>query len=261
MPVEALFNLLIGYILAFFRLGGLMIAAPVFGSAKVPKRVKLLFALVATVAMGNILPPVADLTPNVSTLVYCVANELVFGLAMGTIVGFTFIAAQWAGEMIGQQIGFNLSEVFDPQYGGAGSLVGDIYFMLTLMTFLWLGGHRMLIDAVHTSFTTVPLLSLRFDRELFDTFINLFTASTTLAMRLAAPMFFTMLIVDLAMGCIGKAMPQFNIMSAGVPIRNLLGLGVLVVGLAVSTDTISDAIQGDLKVVVDYFGRPRPANG
>ena len=261
MAVEAIFNFLIAYILAFFRLGGLMIAAPVFGSTRVPKRVKLLFALVATIAMGNVLPPVADLTPNLATLIFAVGNELVFGLAMGTIVSFTFIAAQWAGEMIGQQIGFNLSEVFDPQYGQAGSLVGDIYFMLTLIVFLSIGGHRMLIDAVHTSFTTVPLLSLRFDREMFDTFIELFTTATTLAMRLAAPMFFTMLVVDLAMGCIGKAMPQFNIMSAGVPIRNLLGLGVLVFGLSVSTDTISDSIRNDLNVVVDYFGRPRPANG
>ena len=119
--------------------------------------------------------------------------------------------------MIGQQIGFNLSEVFDPQFGQAGSLVGDMYFMITLIVFLSINGHLMLLKAVHESFKSVPLMSLGFDRNLFDTFTQLFTTATTLAMRLAAPMFFTMLVVDLAMGCIGKAMPQFNIMSAGLP--------------------------------------------
>ena len=261
MPVEDLFHFLITYMLAFVRLAGLMISAPVFGSTRVPKRVKLLFAIVATICMGSVLPKVNDLAPSLGALIFAVAGELVFGLAMGSIVSFTFIAAQWAGEMIGQQIGFNLSEVFDPQFGQAGSLVGDIYFMLTLIVFLSIGGHRMLLDAVFSSFTAVPLLTLKFDAELFQIFVDLFTAATTLAMRLAAPMFFTMLVVDLAMGCIGKAMPQFNIMSAGVPIRNLLGLGVLIVGLAITSDAIRESITRDLAIVTDYFGKPRPANG
>ena len=258
MPVEATFNFLIAYVLAFFRLAGLMISAPVFGSTRVPKRVKLLFALVATIAMGSALPAVVDLTPNIGTLTFAVAGEMIFGMAMGSIVSFTFIAAQWAGEMIGQQIGFNLSEVFDPQYGQAGSLVGDLYFMLTLIVFLAIGGHRTLIDAVYGSFKTVPLLSLGFDKALFDTFVQVFTTATTLAMRLAAPMFFTMLIVDLAMGCIGKAMPQFNIMSAGLPIRSMLGMLVLAGGLVISSGAIKESLQDDLEIVATYFRTPHP---
>ncbi|HEX8322528.1 MAG TPA: flagellar biosynthetic protein FliR [Tepidisphaeraceae bacterium] len=253
MTFDALFNFFIAYVLAFFRLAGLMIMAPLFGSARVPKRVKLLFAIAATVGMTSVLPGTVDLPPDLGHVTFAVAGELIFGLAMGSIVSFTFIAAQWAGEMIGQQIGFNLSEVFDPQYGQAGSLVGDLYFMLTLIVFLAIGGPGMLLTAVFDSFKSVPLLTLGFDIKLFDAFTELFTSATTLAMRLAAPMFFTMLVVDLAMGCIGKAMPQFNIMSAGLPIRSILGILVLAGGLVISSEALSDAMLTNLRIVCDYF--------
>ncbi|MGC4031606.1 MAG: flagellar biosynthetic protein FliR [Tepidisphaeraceae bacterium] len=253
MLFDLSFNFVIVYLLAFFRLAGLMIMAPLFGSSRVPKRVKLLFAIVATLGMSTALPTKVDVPPDLANIAVSVGGELVFGLAMGSIVSFSFIAAQWAGEMIGQQIGFNLSEVFDPQYGQAGSLVGDVYFMLTLIIFMGVGGHRVLMDAIYQSFQHVPLLSLGFNDRLFGVFVDLFTSATTLAMRLAAPMFFTMLIVDVAMGCIGRAMPQFNIMSAGLPIRSILGMLVLAGGMALSSDVISAAIWDDVVRVRDYF--------
>jgi flagellar biosynthesis protein FliR len=48
-----------------------------------------------------------------------IGGEIIFGFAMGMILSFVFIAGQWAGELIGQQMGFNMSEVFDPQFGQA----------------------------------------------------------------------------------------------------------------------------------------------
>ena len=129
-----------------------------------------------------------------------IGGELAFGLAMGMVLSFVFIAVQWAGEMIGQQMGFNLSEVFDPQFGAQGSLIGDVYFMLTLVVFLIAGGHRAMLQGVHASFDVLPLLSLGIDQSLLDLMLQLFQAATMLAFRLAAPMLVTMLVVDLTLG-------------------------------------------------------------
>ena len=138
-------------------------------------------------------------------LAMAIGGELIFGLAMGMIVSFTFYCVQWAGELIGQQIGFNLGEALDPAYSGSGTLVGDLYFMLATVVFFAIDGHRILMTAVYESFQSQQLLSLTFNANLFDTFVDLFTTATVLAMRLAAPTFFTMLVVDLAMGCIGQS--------------------------------------------------------
>jgi len=261
MTWQQALNFIPAFTLAFFRLAGLMIMSPLFGSAKIPKRVKLFFAAVATLGMVSALPSDVVFPPTWAGLALDIGGELVFGLAMGSIVSFTFIAAQWAGEMIGQQIGFNLSETFDPQFGQAGSLVGDLYFMLTLVVFLITGGHRVLLEAVYHSFKAVPLLDMGMNQPLFNTFIDLFREATILAMRLAAPIFFTMLVVDLAMGCVGKAMPAFNIMTAGIPVRSIIGLIVLIIGVGITTDAVSGSLDSMLNDVSQLFVTGGTSNG
>ena len=138
-----------------------------------------------------------------------------FGLAMGMIMSFVFIACQWAGEIIGQQMGLNLGEVIDPAYGAQSSIVGDLYFMLTLVTFISVGGHRAMLQGVHASFEKLPLLSLGINQSLLQLLTGLLEGATILAVRLAAPMLITMLVVDLVLGLIGKTVPQLNVMAAG----------------------------------------------
>src|SRR5947208_10790591 len=140
------------FVLVFFRLAGMMAFAPLFGSTRIPRRVKVLLVLVLTFGMfeGVPRPHVPD---SMWQLAVGIGGELCFGIAMGMVMSFTFVAAQWAGEMIGQQMGLNIGEVFDPQFGGGGSIIGDMYFMLALVVFLAVGGHHAMLNAVHQSFT------------------------------------------------------------------------------------------------------------
>ena len=82
-----------------------------------------------------------------------------------------------------------------------------------------------------------------------------------LAMRLAAPIFFTMLVVDLAMGCVGKAMPAFNIMTAGIPVRSIIGLIVLIIGVGITTDAVSGSLDSMLNDVSQLFVTGGTPNG
>lgn len=253
MDLQTALNFAPAFVLAFFRMSGLMVMSPLFGSTRIPRRMKLMFASIAAIgSMGAIGQPIS-FPDNLPMLTLAIAGEICFGLAMGMVVSFTFISAQWAGEMIGQQMGFNLSEVFDPQFGQAGSLVGDLYFMLTLVIFLSIGGHRTMMHAVHNSFVSVPLLSLGFNADVFDTVLGMLTTATVLALRLAAPMFFTMLVVDLAMGAMGKAMPQLNIMTAGLSIRAFVGIVVLLVGVTLTSDTLAASLEASLAEAVYYW--------
>jgi len=236
------------FVLVFFRLAGMMFFAPLLGSERIPRRIRMMIALVLSAAMcGSVTAPYI-LPPTIWQLTVAIGGEMMFGFAMGMALSFTFIAAQWAGEMIGQQMGLNMAEVIDPQFSQSSTLVGDLYFMLTLVVFLIIGGHRQMILGIWKSFESLPLLSLGIDRPLVDTLSGLFQACTTLAVQLAAPILVTMLVVDLALGCIGKAMPQMNIMTAGLSIRSLLGLAVLIVGVSLTTTVLA----GKLAEAVDF---------
>src|SRR5438552_1887324 len=177
-------------------------------SAPMLRRVKALLVLIlAFGVMGGMKEPVR-LPDNTWQLAVAIGGEMAFGLAMGMVLSLVFIAAQWAGEMIGQQMGINLGSIFDPQFGGQGSVLGDMYFMLTLVVFLTVGGHRSMLEGVRDSFEALPLMTVGVDRSLFDTLAGLLGGATVLAIRLAAPMPVTMLIGDLVLRLVGKTMHQ-----------------------------------------------------
>ena len=249
MSIADLLQTVPTFALVLFRVAGMMLFAPLFGSSRIPRRVKAL--LVIILALG-LMPSVSRPTALPETtwgLALGIGGEMIFGLAMGMVLSFTFIAAQWAGEMIGQQMGLNLSEVFDPQFGAQGSIVGEFYYMLTLVIFLAVGGHHAMIQGVRASFDYLPLLSVGMTHPLLETLTGLIQSATTLAIQLAGPVFVTMLIVDTAMGFISKTMPQLNVMSAGLSLKSVVGMGVLIVGLTLTTIVIEGRVTDSMEAV------------
>lgn len=126
MTSGSLIHLVPTFTLVFFRLAAMMLFAPLFGSSRIPRRLKVLMALILSAGLMGTIDPPATLPGNVWDLTVGIGGEMIFGLAMGLGLSMVFIAAQWAGEVIGQQMGFNLSETFDPQFGSHGSLIGDM---------------------------------------------------------------------------------------------------------------------------------------
>jgi flagellar biosynthetic protein FliR len=236
------------FVLVFFRVAGLMLGAPLFSSANIPKRVKILLAIVLAYGLSLSIPPV-KLPQSVWLLATGIAGELLFGWAIGMALSFVFIAVNWAGEIIGQQLGINLGEVFDPQYGKGSSIISDMYFMLALVIFLIVGGHRQMIMGLRESFDALPLLSVGVDQNLFNLLLDLLHAATLLAMQMAAPMLLTMLVVDLALGFVGKTMPQLNVLSAGIALKSMIGISVLLASLTLTSDTIRNSLLESLNTV------------
>lgn len=241
------------FVLVFFRTAGLMLAAPIFGSAKIPKRVKVMLALVLALGLVNRVKVLPHMPGDNIQLAAGIAGELIFGLLMGLGMSLAFTAITWGGEIIGQQMGFTLGETFDPQYGRGGSLVGDMYLMLTMIIFLTIRGHHAMIEGLAASFDSLPLLNAGIDRGLFDLFIGLVTSATVLAFKVAAPMLVTMLVVDVALGFIGKSVPQINVMNAGLTLRSGLGIAVLIVGLMLTSEIMREALFDSVSAITNVW--------
>jgi len=244
------------FVLVFFRILGLMMFAPLLGSTVIPKRVKGLFAAVLALGIAPGIATLADVPGTTWELSLGIAGEMLFGVTMGMVMSFVFIAAQWAGEIVGQQMGLNMGAVFDPQFGQSGSLVGTMYFMLSQVIFLSppINGHHAMLRGLRQSFDTLPLLSVGVTRDLLDMILGLLTASTMLAVQMAAPVLITMIVVDLAMGFVGKTMPQLNIMSAGLSIRAILGMILLVIGLMLTGQVIQHAMERNSGSIREMVG-------
>jgi flagellar biosynthesis protein FliR len=231
------------FVLVVFRLAGMMLYAPLFGSARIPRRIKAAIVLVLALGMAPGLSPPVVLPQTPWELALGIGGELAFGLAMGMVMSFVFIAVQWAGAMIGQQMGLNMSEVLDPAMGGGGSIIGDLYYMMTLVVFLSVGGHRMMLQGVRESFDLLPLLSVGMNQSLLDLLTRLLEGATVLAMQLAAPVLVTMLVVDLVLGLIGRAVPQMNVMAMGLSLRAAAGMVVIIVALTLGVRVMRTSVE------------------
>jgi flagellar biosynthetic protein FliR len=247
--LDSALNFVPTFVLVVFRLAGMAMYAPLFGSERVSKRVRVMMVLVLAMAFTQGVTPPAQFPETPWGLAIGIGGEMMFGLAMGMVMSFVFVAVQWAGQIIGQQMGFNLGSVIDPEYGGQGSVMGDLYFMFSLVVFLWIGGHRAMLRGVRASFDALPLLSLGVNHNLLKLLLDLFHAATILAVQLAAPILVTFLVVDLVLGLIGRTIPQMNVMSAALSVRSGLGLLIVWLGLTLTASVIQKAIEGSMEKV------------
>lgn len=250
MTADSALNFIPTFVLVVFRLAGMALYAPLFGSGRIPRRLRVALVLVLALGMAPGLksPPIAPISTPWG-LALGIGGEMAFGLAMGMVMSFVFIAVQWAGEIIGQQLGFNLSEVLDPQFGSQSSLLGDLYYMFTLVIFLLIGGHRAMLRGVRASFEALPLLSLGIDQSIFKLLMDLLFSATLLAVQLAAPVLVTMLIVDLVLGLIGRTMPQMNVMATALSLKAALGIFVVWLGLYLTGDVLGRAVERSMEQV------------
>ena len=240
------------FVLVVFRIAGMILVSPLFGSARVPRQVKLMFALVMS---AGLVPGVAmpQMPPTMWQLALGLAGELVFGLAIGTALSFAFVAVHWAGEVIGQQMGFGLGQIYDPQFGQSGSVVSDLHFLLAMVIFLIVGGHYAFLRGVQETFVTLPLLSVGIDRALFDVVVGLLSSATALAIQLSAPVLVAMLVTDVVLGFLSKTVPQINVMSTGLSLRSIVGMVVLMFGIGLGSEVIGDAMMDSMKELGSAF--------
>lgn len=223
------------------RVTGMFLFAPLFGSGRIPRRVRAMVALCLAAAVTPSVTPVA-FPGTIWELSVAVAGELMFGLAMGMVMSLVFVGAQWAGEILGQQLGFGLGAVVDPQFGASGTVVSDLLFWLTLVIFLCLNGHHAMMMGLRNSFDALPLFTAGIGPGGLDLVVGLLMSCTMLAMKLIAPVIVSMLVSDVVLGFVSKTMPQLNIMSAGMSLRALMGMFVIAAGLTLTSETLQSAI-------------------
>jgi flagellar biosynthetic protein FliR len=216
---------------------------PVLGGRNVPMRVRIgLAGFMAFAAQASLpaMPPVALDSPVAFMLV---AQQVVIGLSLGFAVRVVLAAVEFAGELIGLQMGLNFAGFFDPVSASQGT--ASARFMGTIVAFLFvlIGGHLAIIGALVRSFEVFavgdnPFEFLRvtqphvWGREVF-----------TLGLWIALPLVGMLLFVNLVLGVISRVAPQISIFSVGFPITLSVGLGGMLLTLPLMEQPFTMALE------------------
>jgi flagellar biosynthetic protein FliR len=219
----ALFTLVLG------RLAGIFSAIPLFGGKSVPARIK-----VATVfAMTLVFFPVVrakmpQLPADSISLGLVMVREALVGLSLGLLSQVIFSAVEFCGQIIGTQMGFTVSSLFDPALGTQVSNMSVLQNLLAMLLFMTLGMHHVFIRAIVESYAVLPVGAWHMSGELVRFIIATTTGVFILGIKLAAPVAVSILAATMALGVMARSFPQMNIFMISFPLN--IGLGFLILG-------------------------------
>ena len=218
------------FFLVFLRVTGMFVVSPIFGRQNLPVYYKLGFSFFVTLIMTTSAAIVAPVTYGAAAgYAYYALREFVVGAAIGFIPYLMFTVIYFAGQMIDMKIGFSMVNVLDPVNNIQIPITSNFYFIICMLLFISVNAHHMLILAISRSYELIPLGRLNMDGEVAKTIMRLFTDVFAIGFRIAAPIVFTILLADVALGIISKAMPQINVFMVGMPIKILVGIFIMVV--------------------------------
>lgn len=220
------------FALILMRMLAFVISSAFFGAQNISVQVKLLFSLTFT----SILFPLVsvqgvDLLTVSNELIHLTLREILIGLMLGFLTRMFFFTVSMVGDFTSVSMGLNSAQLFNPMMGSMGGAMEQFYSILGILIFLGIDGHHLFLVAIAQSYQMVPVASMSLNLKPFAEMALFGQEILILAVKLCAPILVAMLLSNIAMGILGRAVPQINVMVTSQPVNMMIGLAVLIVCL------------------------------
>jgi len=219
------------FVWPLFRIAALVAAAPIFGARTIPASVKVIFAVVFTLIIAPISPPVPVVDPLSGEAVLIVMNQILIGGAMGLALQLVFAMFIVGGQIIAFQMGLGFASMVDPSSGTQVPVVSQFYVIVLTLVFLALDGHLTFISVMAESFHTLPIGVNGLSNAGLWALVNWGGNMYAGAVQIALPAIASLLLINLAFGIVTRAAPQFNIFSIGFPVIMVAGFFIMLATL------------------------------
>ncbi len=237
IPVQSL--VLGGLVTA--RVGTFLMSVPILGIRGVPVPVKIALSMwLSVVVVSNV--PTGTLPMSPGDLALAMLRESLVGMVMAFVVVVFFAALQYAGQILGVQIGFAMVNVIDPQSQTNVSVISQIYNIVAVLIFLAVDGPLILIRSITESFYAVAPGAVRISQTGIFEVAKAASSIFSLGLQIALPVVVTLLLVSLSMGILGRTVPQLNILVVGFPIKIMVGIFIITACIPFFADWVLDGL-------------------
>jgi flagellar biosynthesis protein FliR len=141
-----------------------------------------------------------------------------------------------------------MSEALSPMGSGKSSPLGALMTLLAVVVFFEIGGPVHLTAALARSYEAIPfgppvalagrphamaMVAIAASAKLIES-----------AIGLCAPAIVALLLADIVLGMIGRAVPEIPLYFVGMPLKALLGVGAFLLGLASMDIALQHGLRG-----------------
>jgi flagellar biosynthetic protein FliR len=192
------------------RISALLLTAPLFSIAAVPRRVRVLAGLALTWFIYPLVDwPVID--PISAPGLVEIVNQIFIGCLMGLTLQVVVAAVVTAGQALSNAIGLSMATLIDPT------------LIMAVLIFVGTGGHLLLLGLLLKSFSAVPIGESLLNQATWGKLIAWSSMIFTGALLISLPVIAALLLINAGLGVVTRAAPSLNIFAVGFPAMMIVG--------------------------------------
>jgi flagellar biosynthetic protein FliR len=228
--MDLLTGKILGFILVVTRIGAFFAVSPVFSWKAIPTRTRLAVVVLVSLFFAAINTcPVKSSDIQFIQVVLLLANELIYGLALGYVAVLIFSTVRLAARICERQMGLTMANILDPLSGENAQPVAMIMEMIFILLFLSANGHHLFLMAISKSYETFPITTTPDIARLTESVIVAGSTMLTLGLKMAVPILSAFLLIMVVLAVLARIAPETNILFLSLPLR--VGLGLIMVGI------------------------------
>lgn len=251
--IDTLFIILI-------RMAGFIVMLPILSGRNIPTLVKVCFCFISTLLIFStgVVAPV-DLGDTVFANAFLFFGEFLVGLLIAFVAYAVFSLVYLMGQLIDFQLGLSMASVYDPISQIQIPITGNLIYYGVILLFIQSGGFHSFIYTIINSFKVLPpgTANLSFDKGMIEFLVILMTGIFEAAIKFSIPIVGSILIIDVALGILVKAVPQVNVFVVGVPIKLFIGFIIFLVITPIISelyDYVFDTSFIKMQDIIEGFG-------
>ena len=254
-PIEQLLPAnIFALVLVATRIAGAITFLPGFGDAYVPVRVRVVLAFAITIVVTPVLAERLPAEPkDFAVLAALVATEAFIGSFIGLVARVLLASLETAGAIIATQSSLASAITFDPGSQRNETLPASLMGALALVLIFALNIHHMLLTGLVDSYQTFPAGIVPPLDDMSHAMIRLAAQGFVISLEISAPYIILGTMFYLALGLVGRIMPQLQIFYIGLPLQIMGGLTMLMVTMSAAVLWFLGTFQD---VVRNFTGMP-----
>ncbi len=236
------------FLLAFARVGTMIMLLPGIGEMSVPSRVRLAMALVLTAILLPAHQKAYTVDLNaLGPVLLVLFQELIIGAVLGLTARLAISALQIAGSVVAQQLGLGFVTAVDPSQNQQGLLVGNFLTVLGITLIFATDLHHLVIAGLNDSYTIFAPGEMPIVGDVAQHITRIIATSFRIGIQLAAPFLVFGLLFNLGLGVLSRLMPQMQVFFIGLPLSILLGLLLLLLVIGAMMGTFTGYLENVLR--------------
>lgn len=222
---------IVAFAYPLIRILSFIAAVPLWSTAGIPRRTRLILAIAITIALAPMLPAMPNVAPGSLAGLWILFMEMLIGIAMGFAARIVFSAVDLAGEFISSQMGLGFATFYDPLNSSQTPVIAEFLGLIGLLIFLSINGHLVFVATLAQSFQVIPVSPNPLGAGSWLNLAELAGKIFSAGLLIALPVIVALMIINVALAVLTRAAPQLNIFSLGFPLTLLGGFFALAISM------------------------------